>query len=392
MSQEPIEPNPGSELDPKNFVGRAETMRRAFEMLDAGQNIILNDPRRMGKTFWMVTFAAEMENTDQLQVVWIDYMGVDTVDEFLRKTVDALVKLRSMPEQVLKYLGGLFENVSGEAASGPLKIKAEVRQASALELLGNVLTKVDEEIGACKQLPLVIAMDEVPDAVDAIMRKGCRDDGLNLLERLRTLRLSSRNVRWILAGSIGFHHVLQGREDLVNDLNPLPFGPLRKADAVSLAQRLALGIGRELGAGAADAMAEITDCWPYLIQKLFDAMKYDEHGEADHTEVIAEEVQRRFDAFVADRDQSRDVTQFVSRIEEHYGAGSKLAYAILDATATGPHWRPIGKLPADLRADELFLEVFGKLQDDHYLLVRGDEVGWRYQVIRTIYRQRRMLK
>jgi len=41
-SLSPINPNPGSERDPRNFVGRISTTRRAEDMLRAGQSNILD--------------------------------------------------------------------------------------------------------------------------------------------------------------------------------------------------------------------------------------------------------------------------------------------------------------------------------------------------------------
>ena len=58
MALEPIEPQPGSDRDPANFVGRAAITSQARKRLQVGANLLLTDPRRMGKTFWMHTFAA----------------------------------------------------------------------------------------------------------------------------------------------------------------------------------------------------------------------------------------------------------------------------------------------------------------------------------------------
>ena len=58
MALEPIEPQPGSDRDPANFVGRTAITSQARKRLQVGANLLLTDPRRMGKTFWMHTFAA----------------------------------------------------------------------------------------------------------------------------------------------------------------------------------------------------------------------------------------------------------------------------------------------------------------------------------------------
>jgi len=243
---EPIVPNPGSELDPANFVGRSETTARALDMLEAGQNILVSDPRRMGKTFWMVWFAAKMAAGDRFRVVRIDYQGVASIDEFLRKTAESLAKSQGLPKRFHQYLGGLFDNIEIGAAVGPVTLKmAHQKSASTpLELLGNILARLDHDLADGDGPTLVIAMDEVPDAVESIARNGSPKDGFNLLERLRALRHASSRVRWIVAGSIGFHHVWSAcgaDEGVINDLNTLAIGPLPPAEAVTLTRRLAQG-------------------------------------------------------------------------------------------------------------------------------------------------------
>lgn len=51
MALDPIVPQPGNDRNPAHFVGRAETTTRARRRLGAGANLLLTDPRRMGKTF-----------------------------------------------------------------------------------------------------------------------------------------------------------------------------------------------------------------------------------------------------------------------------------------------------------------------------------------------------
>jgi hypothetical protein len=399
VGEPPIVPNPGAELNPANFVGRSETTARALDMLRAGQNILVSDPRRMGKTFWLVWFAAEMAKGKQFRVVRIDYQGVNSIDEFLRKTIAGLIKTPGLPNRFLSYLKGLFDNIDVGAAVGPITLKAAHRHESSgpLELLSNILARLDQDLAEGHEVPLVIAMDEVPDAVESISRDGQASDGVNLLERLRALRHASRRVHWIVAGSIGFHHVWTAcgaDESVINDLNTLAIGPLTPADAKTLARRLALGIHRPIDQLAIQTVVDVTGGIPYLVQKLFDLMRYDERGGHATGPITAAGVMACFDAYVEDRDQSRDVAQFLSRIEPYYTGDAPLAYAILDAVATTvSQWLRLADLPEAVRGHEHFGPVLDHLIDDHYLVTRdgATEVRWRYDVLRTIYRRRRHL-
>lgn len=164
MALDPIVPQPGNDRNPAHFVGRAETTTRARRRLGAGANLLLTDPRRMGKTFWMRAFAAR-ENG--FRCYFIDYEGVHTVEGFLIRTAEALVEGGRLPSKGLRKLKTIFDNCDIEL-SGPLTIKSYHRRTSPHVLLANVLGTLDGSGGG--GVPLVM-MDEVPMAVDNIVKR-----------------------------------------------------------------------------------------------------------------------------------------------------------------------------------------------------------------------------
>ena len=119
----PIVPNPGAERDPGNFVGRSETTSRAMDMLDAKQNILLSDPRRMGKTFWMQTFAAHLNAGKKYKAIFVDYQGVNSTEEFLTKTARELSIYSDLPTRFMNRLKALFDNVDVKrSADGSINV------------------------------------------------------------------------------------------------------------------------------------------------------------------------------------------------------------------------------------------------------------------------------
>jgi hypothetical protein len=395
VTPNPIVPNPGSELNPANFVGRHETTEQALTMLRSGQRILLSDPRRMGKTFWMVAFATQVSK--EFQVILIDYQGVTSIDEFLTRTAQKLAGTTRSTE-FRHYLRGLFENVELDVSKGPVTLKKEFKSQEPLRILENILTQLDSNLSkSSKSIPVVIAMDEVPDAVMSIAESDPQNGpqaGKNLLQKLRALRNSTRNIDWIMAGSIGFHHVLPTcgtTENVINDMTSLSFGPLNEADAAELTQRLAMGVNRPIDANAVDEMSRRTDGIPYLIQALADTMR------TGSGPITLSEIRESFTAFVEDRDQSKAVTHFVTRIETYYGENSKLAHQLLKWSASQPAiWRPVFEIPDSIKAQDAFSEVFNHLVDDHYLITRRAnghrEFMWRYPVILQIYRARKNIE
>jgi len=376
-------------------------------MLHARQNILLADPRRIGKTYWMQTFAQLPEVTDRFRVVWIDYQGVNSTEEFLNKTAEALAKYRRLPEKFLTRLAALFDGVEASGKIGVVELKKSFLKAheTSVTIMESLLTELDEDIAAePKIIPLVIEMDEVPDAVLEIAKRS-KDEAGNLLRRLQHLRKTAKHIQWIMAGSIGFHHVLAktgATTSVVSDLEDLPFGPLSPDDARELATRLALGIKRPaITPEALAAVVEQTSAFPSLIQKLFAMMQYDSHGTSTaKLPIEAEEVAQRLEDFIEDRDQSRDVTHYLTRIPTYYGKDTALAFRILDFMGRQVDPVSFTDLEAAMAAKRgfdrgRFVATYDNLRDDHYLIEHhtsaGPEVDWRYQVIKVIYTRRQKL-
>lgn len=369
-----LRPQPGSTIDPRNAVGRESTTTQARHEMRRGNNLGLNDPRRMGKTVWLDMFCDEPG--DGFEAVKIDYEGVRTAHEFLVRTVAELRKHRGLPSQAVTKLKALFDNF--EITGGPVTVKRGVATRSPTDLLDETIRSVDAHLG--DDSLLVIAMDEVPIAIGNIARNEGAASARHVLQTLRGLRQSRSQLRWIVCGSVGFHHVLRlcdETEGVINDLINLPLGPLEAGEAKELAQRLLLGIERDAGADAVAALVEQSGGIPFLIHWLAHRLYTAGSGP-----VSAADVDAAFTDFMDDRDQSRAVTHLVTRMQPLYGDDAAAAEAILDRVALGH------EVEAADFADDRLLD---SLIDDHYLVERDRTISWRYDVLRKIWVHRRRL-
>jgi hypothetical protein len=93
-----------------------------------------------------------------------------------------------------------------------------------------------------------------------------------LLQILRKARSRpGSQLRWVITGSIGFHHVLRkagSTEGAINDLEMLPCGPLDRDGATELSEALLRGISKPVTADVTDALVTISGAIPFLIQHL----------------------------------------------------------------------------------------------------------------------------
>lgn len=384
----PLRPLPGSSLDPRDVVGRDDVIREAMEQLRGGTNLLLSDPRRMGKTA-LLDRLCHLAG-DGVDAIKIDYEGVTSVEEFVRRTMRGLKAHRGVWSRVSGAVTAYVKEVDLE--QGGLTLKGAFVHKDPATLLTDVIDGVGSRIEEGRML--VIAMDEVPLAIDNILAEQGAEKALALLQALRHARRSHpRTVGWIVTGSIGFHHVLRrcgATEGVVNDLVSLPLGPLTEPDARFLARCLLLGIGHDANdSDVIGAMVRDSGRIPFLLHTLAHHVAYPKAA------LSADDITAAFEAFVDDRDQSRAVTHFLSRLDPNYGEHAPAAYQVLDALARDDAQtmddllNTVTQLASFDR--ERLLAVMDDLQDDHYLVRRSGSWQWRYPVLRRIWRRRRLL-
>lgn len=385
VNLEPIPPQPGSPGDRRHFVGRELTTRFAEQCLSEGTNLKLTDPRRMGKSSWIEYFCA---TTTAFTPVYIDYQGVRTVEEFLTRTGEKLGREQGLPDRARSALRGFFDNLGiEEIEAGPVKVTVGVAGLSAPELLRNTLLAVNEH--AADRRPVLVCMDEVPWAIRNITGREGAEAACELLQTLRALRGEARRIRWILCGSIGFHHVLRrcgATVGEINDLGNLPLGPLEGAEATELAHRLLLGAGREPQGVSVSTLVRECGGIPFLMHKVASLLRVQGSGPVD-----AEQVSVAFEEFIDDRDESHAVTHLLERLDLNYGDAADRAGRVLDVLAVdgamgrGSLAEKVGDDPSGLRG------TVDLLIDDHYLRDHGNELAWRYDVLRRVWVRRRHL-
>ncbi len=378
MTLRPITPQPGNDRDPNNFVGRVEITAQARELLRHGTNLLLTDPRRMGKTFWMRNFASEEAG---FRCYFIDYEGVFTVHNFLINTADALIKERKLPERALTKLKTIFDNCDLEISPGPITLKTYHHQPSPHVLLTNVLTALDDDEDDA--IPVVM-MDEVPMAINNIADREGASAAEEVLQTLRALRQKTARVRWIVTGSVGFHHTLKKTnmtQGVLNDLESLRFGPLTNDEAKELAHRLLLGVEQDPNDAIIDTLIAKTGGIPFLLHKVVGTL-----GRQNYVVFKPSYFVVCFEDFIDDPDEFRWFEHYLTRIAPHYGTNAKMADQILRSTLSATNdWTCIDSLPQE----DITLEVLEDLIKDHYLERRGHSVRWRYPALQYIWARKK---
>ena len=374
MTLRPITPQPGNDLDPNNFVGRVAITERARNHLINGTNLLLSDTRRMGKTFWLRTFAAEEKN---FRCYFIDYEGVNTAEEFLLKTVKELTKEAKLPSKARKKIGTFFNNVNFEVSFKNVTLKHIFHQIPAHELLNKTLSTLEEDESGL--IPLVM-MDEVPMAIDNIAKAEGTDTAKQILHTLRERRQNTRNVRWIITGSIGFHHVLRRigtTSGVLNDLTSLPLGPMPNNEAEELALRLLLGVNQPENDGVIEELVKLSGGIPFILHKLVATL-----DQSNQTVFRPANVRDCFEVFIDNTELFREFEHYKDRIPELYGEETHIAKRLLTTCLSETNeWIHIER-PIKDSSESTVLDTLIK---DHYLEQTGNKVRWRYPTLQYIW-------
>jgi ABC-type transport system involved in cytochrome c biogenesis ATPase subunit len=141
-SSKALRPITGGTLDPADVIGRDPLVEHALERLRAGQNLIVTDPRRMGKTSFLARLV--LLARPQSHAIKIDFEGVTSAQEFLLQLCTGLLGFAETGHRVKKALTGVFESL--EMQAGPLRIATGMKDRSATELLERVIASVDDHL------------------------------------------------------------------------------------------------------------------------------------------------------------------------------------------------------------------------------------------------------
>lgn len=390
----PITPQPGSTPDPGDVVGRDEIITTMLAGARAGTNHLLSDPRRMGKTSVLIRLCNEPgANTHAVKV---DLEGAKTADEVVVRIFQGIARHRPLltraGKQLAKYLDGINVEVGPISVATSTELSTTSKALGAHQALESCLKAINDSLDDSW---LIIALDEVTIAANNIAARdpqACNE----LLQTLRRLRGDSyKRIRWILSGSIGFHHVLRkanSTEGAINDLLAVELGPLGDDHARSLAGALFAGINRKADDAIITHLVERTGGIPFMLHSVA-------HGlAASSQQLTIDEVELAITTYLADTGKSGAWTHLVTRVDKYY-ENPQLALDILDLRArAGDEPTSFAELVEWVEAHPVHADtnmqasrtVIDDLVDDHYL--DNTHFAWRYPVLRETWMTKRRLR
>jgi len=387
----------GGAVPLEDIVGRDEMIQRLWIDLERA-SIAINEVRRSGKT----TTLRLMERRTPPEWFCVRTTVQDAVSTtaLVELTLRELLEHASISEKiknVARSVGKTVANAKVSVGGMAFSLDTEFQDKPGMAFR-SVLKDVAEQLENDNKR-LVIIWDEFPDAIRAILEKEGVEAAGDIMSRFRALReQSGERIRWIVTGSIGFHHVLgklSGRRSLINDLHMVSLEPLAPEYCRWMTECMILKIGCSYDAKKIEAIADVSGGIPYVLELMVRYIR-------DKNEPIPETRSAARQLLIAAADSpaiGSNWAPLLERVDDYYEDHAELAETILDIVAQGPKQfseiLPLlgndGKAPPDKRTAN---KIINLLIEDHYLSYSNTSelFSWRHTPLQTIWQARRRMK
>lgn len=264
----------GSPVRGVDFYGRDRFVDLIWEKLKAG-NVLLAAPRRFGKTSVMYRLMDEPRYGYRLVHADLEHL-TEPADLIALLVVqlakdDELSKIANKLSFFPRTLWTRFRETFEEVDLFKLKVKLREKLRSRWQEQGEELFKRIAE----SPHSVIFILDEFPMMIDRMARAAShREEAKTMLRWLRRLRQSPelKNIRFLIAGSIGIGHVLNDLGEIasINDFEQVRLEPFPPRIAGALLDELSATHSISLSPACKARMLKLIGTpVPYFLQVIF---------------------------------------------------------------------------------------------------------------------------
>ncbi len=226
MNNEWIEPKIiiGKDATGSFYYQRNEIENEIWQEIQKGNNILIAAPRRVGKTSVMKNL---VENKKEgYKLIFRNVQGIDNEENFYKEIYELIIKCLSIFKTSREIIESYFKKNKITEISWSGGIKIDCDKINYLEEINHIIPMLDKNGET-----VVLLIDELPEVLHNLHKKGQNDVAKNINKNLRHWRQESgyEKLQFVLAGSIGIHYVvnlIEGRSSDINDLNKIYYKPL----------------------------------------------------------------------------------------------------------------------------------------------------------------------
>lgn len=231
MDKHWISPNTiiGSVATGDYYYPRTEIVDDILIELKKGNYILITAPRRVGKTSIM----RDLEKNPQEGYI-VKFENIEAVkseNEFYETLYRLILSCLNKSVKTKKGVLRFFKKKKISEIDIKGKIKIEDNTINYLEEINTIFRELDNNSEV-----IVLLLDELPEVLHNINKADRTEEAIAILKQLRTWRQSNfKKLQFVLAGSIGIHHVvkrIEGRTADLNDLKKINCDPFDKTQAL----------------------------------------------------------------------------------------------------------------------------------------------------------------
>ncbi len=259
----------GQPVSGTDFFQRESIVNLIYRRLDAGSNIFMAAPRRVGKT--SIMYYLRDNPREGYAFIYLPTEAIDSSELFFKRLFDALLNSEAVSEKVKlsEKSKSILDMITGKVKKiGAFGVELELHDAKN-ELYSDVflelMSKLDRE-----GIHIVIMIDEFPSTVENINQKYGLVEAVRFLKLNRTIRQKSAGgIQFIYTGSIGLPAIVNklSTPESINDLNQVEVPPLSLEEGKLFAKRLLQAANVPFQTGAIEyLLKKISWMMPFFIQ------------------------------------------------------------------------------------------------------------------------------
>jgi len=371
---------------PLNFdtspYGRRSETDYIFSRFDAGKNLLMPGPRRLGKTF-VLERLEQRASQHNYHAIRLDVSSCADTQAFFKKLAEKIEdklgnKILKQIKQRALQLGAPHQQNSQTLPQALLNVDWE-------SYAGNLLKELAED-----SRRWLILMDELPIFLLRLHERSAIDQASRVMYWLRENCLNL-SIRWLFTGSIGFEPLARkgNYQGAMRDLEGFDLKPLEKSIAQTFVQDLAqnglLPYRREITDSESCAIVDAVG-WlsPYYLEAFSRHLQGVPTNDPAETQSLIEAT--RFSLF-----QSADKDCFSvwsEHIRKHYQDNAAKASKLLAALSESPNGASSGTLLADLAnpnmQDTELKRLLAILEEDGFIVCdfEADTHRFRMELLR----------
>ncbi len=186
-----------------------------WKEIKKGNNILISAPRRVGKTSVMKSITNNPH--EGYKLIFENIQGIDTEEVFYKTLYELILNCLSRFKTNRLKIENYFKQ---KEITGAVLDNIEIgsKKLDYVYEINNIIPQLDPEGEV-----VVLLIDELPEVIHSFYKSGNNPVAISILKNLRRWRQKDdyKMLKFIIAGSIGIHHVVnqvEGRSSDINDL------------------------------------------------------------------------------------------------------------------------------------------------------------------------------